>query len=103
MVPSYGRPYDAYGHGPINWHDLHHDHINKTLYTHIMMDVIPFSEDGESQTALTISQSQGSLRNQLSKEKLEWLREQRESHKHKTIWTKDAHGCPYKKVWGVLF
>lgn len=67
-----------------------------------MMDVIPFSEDGESQTALTISQSQGSLRNQLSKEKLEWLREQRESHKHKTIWTKDAHGGPYKKVWGVL-
>ena len=63
-----------------------------------MMDVIPFNEERESESALTIPHGQGALQKQLSKEKVEWLREQRESHKHKTIWTKDAHGGPYKKV-----
>lgn len=63
-----------------------------------MMEVVPCNKDGESAGALTVSKSQGSLQQQLSKEKIEWLREQRESHKHKTIWTKDAHGGPYKKV-----
>jgi hypothetical protein len=38
-----------------------------------------------------------------SKEKIEWLREQREVHRHSTIWTKDPHGGPYKKVRLIYF
>lgn len=29
---------------------------------------------------------------------LEKLRREREAHRHRQIWTKDAHGGPYKKV-----
>jgi len=34
----------------------------------------------------------------ISAERLESLQKDREIHKYKTIWTKDAHGGPYKKV-----
>ena len=80
-------------------HQQHIDtHICITLYDFYLMDVVPSVEERKTAGALTISQGQGTLQQQLSKEKIEWLREQRESHKHKTIWTKDAHGGPYKKV-----
>lgn len=55
------------------------------------------AKEGES-NALTISLSQSALRQQLTKDQIEGLREQREAHKHKSIWTKDPHGGPYKKV-----
>jgi hypothetical protein len=39
----------------------------------------------------------------ISSEKvLEKLRSDREAHKHKQIWTKDAHGGPYRKVGAAL-
>ena len=86
--------------------DMHQWHIQNhlciTIYHLNPMDVVPCVEERKTAGALTISQGQGTLQQQLSKEKVEWLREQRESHKYKTIWTKDAHGGPYKKVWKFL-
>lgn len=34
----------------------------------------------------------------LAHENMELLRQEREKHRHRTIWTKDAHGGPYRKV-----
>lgn len=49
--------------------------------------------------ALTRQQRQQPVSTSLiSAEKLEELRKDRETHKYKTIWTKDAHGGPYKKA-----
>ena len=59
------------------------------------MEIVKKSE--EQSLTLYESKKIGSL---ITEEKLQQLRHEREIHQHKTIWTKDAHGGPYKKVRG---
>lgn len=63
------------------------------------MDIV--AVDDSKSRALTTAASTSSSGKIISKEQVQWLREQREKHRYKTIWTKDPHGGPYRKV-GIL-
>lgn len=69
-------------------------------YTITKMDIV--TVDDTKSRALTTAAASSSSGKVISKEQVQWLREQREHHKYKTIWTKDPHGGPYRKVGVVL-
>ena len=57
----------------------------------------PTDQQVEPAGALVVSAGHQQLGIQQS-HALERLRQDREEHRHKQIWTKDAHGGPYRKV-----
>jgi hypothetical protein len=58
------------------------------------------AEDASEERSLTISSVQSTSRGvTLSEDQIVKLRENREKHRYKSIWTKDPHGGPYKKVF----
>lgn len=66
-----------------------------SCYAHLLIKIMN-QVDFDSRAIVV---AQGSSRTDLAeKPNVEILRRDRESHRHKQIWTKDAHGGPYRKV-----
>ena len=60
------------------------------------MSLVPYNSPEYDNVAIDLTQELAAVKQR--DERLAKLRHDQESHHHKQIWTKDAHGGPYEKV-----